>query len=248
MIKPNHLSQRRLREIWAQVPPDYYDQGIKKNILQKLWHTQKSKQVLTLLPKDAKRVLDVGCSSAIITAAVAKTLPKSSITGLDSYKAAIDFARKKYKNITFVVADAHNLPFRDKTFDLVICTETLEHVSDPKKSLLEMKRVLSKNGRAIISMDSGSLLFRIIWFLWTKTRGKVWKNAHLHELNAQILENLIRLSGFKIAKKNISHLGMAVTFLVYPAKSGFAGRSGATPHHQTPKAPGAPRSTPAAHR
>lgn len=242
MIKPNHLSQKKLREIWAQVPPDYYDQGIKKNIFQKLWHTLKLKQVLTLLPKDAKRVLDVGCSSAILTAAVAKTLPESSVTGLDSYSAAIDFARKKYPHITFVVADAHNLPFGDKIFDLVICTETLEHVSNPQKSLLEMKRVLGKNGRAIISMDSGSLLFRIIWFIWTKTRGRVWQGAHLHEFNTQILENLIRQSGFKIAKKNISHLGMAVTFLAVPYPASRRAR------HQTPKAPVAPKSKPAAHR
>lgn len=241
MIKPNHLSQKRLREIWAQVPPDYYDQGIKKNILQKLWHTQKSKQVLALLPKDLPagrqvlKVLDIGCSSGIITAAVAKTLSNSHVTGLDSYSAAIGFARQKYKNITFVVADAHNLPFGDKTFDLVICTETLEHVSNPQKSLLEMKRVLGKNGRAIISMDSGSLLFRIIWFIWTKTRGRVWQGAHLHEFNTKNLENLIRQSGFKIAKKNISHLGMAVTFL-------------ATPRHESPKAPVAPKSKPRAHR
>lgn len=240
MIKPNHIPQKRLREIWAQVPPDYYDQGIKKNILQRLWHTQKLKQVLALLPEDLPaggqvlRVLDVGCSSAIITAAVAKALPASQVTGLDSYRAAINFARQKYPHITFVVADAHHLPFGNQTFDLVICTETLEHVSDPQKCLEQMKRVLGKNGRAIISMDSGSLLFRIIWFLWTKTRGHVWQGAHLHEFNAQLLEDLIRQSGFKIAKKNISHLGMAVTFLVVPRRLA--------------KAPVAPRLTPAAHR
>lgn len=234
-IKPNHISKKRLREIWTQVPPDYYDQGIKKNILQKLWHTQKLAQVLTLLPKDTKKILDIGCSSAILTAEVAKARPKSQITGLDSYNAAIDFARKKYPHISFVVADAHHLPFPDQSFNLVICTETLEHVTDPTRVLDEMRRILTKNGRAIISMDSGSFLFKIIWYFWTKTRGRVWQNAHLHEFNARILEDLIRQSRFRIAKKNISHLGMAVTFLTVP-------------RHQKPKAQAAPRSTPTARR
>ena len=60
--------------------------------------------------------------------------------------------------------------------------------------------VLKKNGRAIISMDSGSLLFRSAWYFWTKTKGKVWKDAHLHEFNAQILEYTIR-HGFDLSQK-----------------------------------------------
>ena len=140
-------------------------------------------------------------------------LPKSKVVGLDSYKDAITFAQKKYPHIKFICADAHKLPFKNNALDLIICTETLEHVIDPKKTLLEMKRVLKKKGRAIISMDSGSLMFRTVWFFWTKTKGRVWKNAHLHEFNLQILENLIREAGFKIKKKNITHLGMAVVFL-----------------------------------
>lgn len=210
------LPKKRLAEIWAQVPPDYYDQGIENNLLQKLWHTQKLKQVIRFLPKNAVRVLDVGCSSAVLTAEIAKSLPKSKVTGVDSYKKVIDFAKAKYPHLQLLVADAHKLPFADKSFDLVICTETLEHVTDPKKVLLEIKRVLSKNGRAIISMDSGSFLFRTIWYFWTKTKGRVWENAHLHEFNAQVLENLIKEAGFKITKKVYSHLGMAVTFLTAP--------------------------------
>ena len=216
MIKPNHLPQKTLQKIWAQVPPDYYDTGIEKNLFQKLWHSHKLSQVLQILPTNSQSVLDIGCSSAVLTAKVAKALPKSKVTGLDSYKKAIDFAKVKYPHIEFVVADAHKLPFKDKAFDLVICTETLEHLIDPKQALREMKRVLKKNGQAIISMDSGSFLFRSVWYFWTKTKGRVWQNAHLHEFNTKVLENLIKKSGFKIKKKLNSHLGMAVTFLIKP--------------------------------
>ncbi|OGD85269.1 hypothetical protein A3B51_02435 [Candidatus Curtissbacteria bacterium RIFCSPLOWO2_01_FULL_41_18] len=219
VISPTSIAKKRLKEIWAQVPPDYYDKGIKNNPFQKIWHNHKLTQVLKFLPKGPSKklstikILDVGCSSAVLTAEIAKALPKSKVIGLDSYKDAILFARKKYPRLSFVVADAHKIPFRNKRFDIVVCTETLEHVVDPKRVLAEIKRVLKKDGRAIISMDSGSFLFKTIWFFWTKTKGKVWESAHLHEFNAKLLEKLIREAGFKIKKKNLSHFGMAVTLL-----------------------------------
>ncbi len=218
-ISPNRIPPKKLEKIWAQVPPDYYDQGIKKNLLQKLWHTKKLNQIINYLPKDKNTkytILDVGCSSGILTAEVANTLPKSKVIGLDSYKKAIEFAKGKYPKISFIAADAHKIPMKNKTVDILICTETLEHVVDPKEVLVEMKRVLKKDGQAIISMDSGSLLFRTIWYLWTKSKGKVWENAHLHEFTAKLLEDLIKETGFKIKKKEISHLGMAITFLAVP--------------------------------
>lgn len=217
-IKPNHLPAKKLEKIWAQVPPDYYDVGIAKNPLQKIWHSKKLAEVLKLLPRQAKKILDVGCSSGVLTARVAKYLPKSKVTGLDSYQKAVNFAKSKYPKIKFVAGDAHKLPFKDKAFDLIICTETLEHVTDPKGVLLEIKRVLSKNGAALISMDTGNWLFHLVWFFWTKTRGRVWQDAHLHEFNSKILEDLIKEAGFRIKKKVLSHLGMSITFLAVPEK------------------------------
>lgn len=215
------VSGKKLQEIWSQVPPDYYDLGISKNLLQKLWHTHKLNQVLKLLSKYKNnrnlKILDIGCSSAVLTNEISKILKTSKVTGLDSYKAAIEFARTKYPHIDFVLADAHKLPFKNASFDLIICTETLEHLVDPPLALAEIKRVLKKDAKAIISMDSGSFLFRSIWYIWIKTKGKVWHNAHLHEFNAKTLEMLIEKSGFKIKQKISSHLGMAVTFLAKPS-------------------------------
>ena len=95
--------------ILSQVPPDYYDKGIKNNPFQKIWHNHKLTQVLKFLPKGPSKklstikILDVGCSSAVLTAEIAKALPKSKVIGLDSYKDAILFARKKYPQSGFFV-------------------------------------------------------------------------------------------------------------------------------------------------
>ncbi len=50
-----------------------------------------------------------------------------------------------------VLADAHNLPFKDEEFDMVLSTEMLEHVKDPFQVEREIRRVTSVGGRLILS-------------------------------------------------------------------------------------------------
>src|SRR5438105_3348465 len=50
-----------------------------------------------------------------------------------------------------VVGDAHALPFKDGTFERVLCTEVLEHLHTPQKAIDEMHRVLSPGGKLILT-------------------------------------------------------------------------------------------------
>lgn len=130
------------------------------------------------------------------------------------YKKAIAYGKKKYPNLTLQVADAHKIPYKSGFFDVVICTEVLEHVENPSKVLQEIKRVMKKNGIAIIELDTGSLLFSIVWYLWRKTRGKVWKDAHLHSFTVRKLKRYMKHYGFKIIKMQTFNADMAMIFAV----------------------------------
>ncbi|MDO8638500.1 MAG: class I SAM-dependent methyltransferase [Candidatus Daviesbacteria bacterium] len=206
---------KNLTAIWQQVPVDYYDQGLKNNLLQSIWHRQKWSVLKKMIGgKKFNLVLDVGCASGTFTNQLAQFLPGSKICGVDTYDSAIKFARKKYPYLNFIKADAHKLPFKENSYDLIICYETIEHVVNPLLVLKEMRRVLKKDGMAILAMDSGSLMFRIIWWFWEKTKGQVWDGAHLHPFHHNHLEQIIRESGFKIQQKKFSHLGMEVLFIL----------------------------------
>jgi len=207
------MTTNRLKNIWSQVPPDYYEKGIARNFFQKLWHIRKWMVVKKII-KGTKppSVLDVGCASGWLAARVAKTLPESSVTGVDVSQKMIDYAKAVHPDINFVHADAHKLPFPNESFDLIICTETLEHVINPLGVLMEIKRCLADNGEVIVSMDSGNWLFNLAWFFWTKTKGKVWQGAHLHKFDRKKLKKLFKKANFKIERQKISHLGMAMTF------------------------------------
>lgn len=51
-----------------------------------------------------------------------------------------------------VVGDAHNLPFRDNSFDAVICESLLEHVREPARVINEMRRILKPGGKVYVMM------------------------------------------------------------------------------------------------
>ncbi len=50
-----------------------------------------------------------------------------------------------------IVADAHKLPFKDNEFSLVLCTEVLEHLREPRVAIAEMRRVLKPGGVLILT-------------------------------------------------------------------------------------------------
>ena len=208
-------TDKKLEEIWNQVPPDYYQKGVSKNLLQRIWHTQKLKNVLKLVDSVGicpKNILDVGCASGWFLSRVKLRYPKSRCVGVDIYKKAIEYGEKRYKSLKLIHADAHALPFADNSFDLVICAEVLEHVASPEKVLREIERVLGPRGTAIIEMDTGSFLFKIVWHWWTNVMRGVWKDSHIHIFDTTKLQNMLKKNGFLIREKRIFNFKMAVAF------------------------------------
>lgn len=218
-----HVDQKhnRLEEVWYQVPADYYQNGVKTNYLQKRWHDGKIKVVMALLNSSRvpATILDVGSASGWFLSELKKHFPESACTGVDIYEPAIAYAKKHYKDIEFRVGDAHKLPFRSATFDLVICTEVLEHVVEPESVVSELARVLKPGGRAVIEMDSGNFLFKMVWYWWTNIRKGVWRDSHIHVFDAEILERLLKKSSMEIIRRKNFNFTMGVAFLMGKSKN-----------------------------
>ena len=65
------------------------------------------------------------------------------------------------KRINIKQGSIYKLPYRDNYFDFVICSEILEHLSDDKKALLEVERVLKPSGFLIITVPNYN--FPFLW-------------------------------------------------------------------------------------
>jgi SAM-dependent methyltransferase len=105
---------------------------------------------------------DLGCGSGLILCDVLKHKPGWSGQGLDISPAAIDDAERlsQYKQVAeraeFRVGDMAQLPYPDDTLDLVISSEVIEHAPDPQRVMREIARVLSPNGKLILTIPMES--------------------------------------------------------------------------------------------
>lgn len=112
--------------------------------------------VLSLIDlEQAGLVLDVGCGVGWPTRQYAR-LTQGQVTGIDSSKESINQAREKaakegLDNLSFQVMDAEELRFENDTFDVIICSEVLEHLLTPQKTLNEMSRVVKSTGQIVIT-------------------------------------------------------------------------------------------------
>ncbi|CAN5703032.1 hypothetical protein BH24ACI2_BH24ACI2_14420 [soil metagenome] len=102
-------------------------------------------------------MLDIGCGLCHWSQLLVPYLkPNSTVTAYDNdikWAAGNEELKARFKSLqsslNFVKGDAHRLIFEDDSFDVVTCQTLLIHLENPKQALLEMKRVVKKDGIVI---------------------------------------------------------------------------------------------------
>ncbi|MGE3877347.1 MAG: bifunctional 2-polyprenyl-6-hydroxyphenol methylase/3-demethylubiquinol 3-O-methyltransferase UbiG, partial [Parvibaculaceae bacterium] len=95
-----------------------------------------------------KRVLDLGCGGGFMAEALARR--GALVTGIDPSPGAIDIAWKHAAEsglaINYAVGTGESLDLADRSFDIVVCVDVLEHVTDLDRVIAEIGRVLKPDG------------------------------------------------------------------------------------------------------
>ncbi|MGP9694165.1 class I SAM-dependent methyltransferase [Brachybacterium sp. AOP25-B2-12] len=121
-----------------------------------------------LLPllRPGQRLLDVGSGAGTITADLVRAVAPGAVTAVEVGEEAAqltcaELASQGLTTTEVLVADAHDLPFDDDTFDVVHLHQVLQHVADPVAMLAELRRV-TRPGGIVAARDADYPAFR--WF------------------------------------------------------------------------------------
>jgi SAM-dependent methyltransferase len=143
--------------------------------------------------REGLSVLDVGCGAGYLLGKAAARAGLALGVDLDGDRLREAILHGKPLSVGFVevaVADGQHLPFADASFDRIICTETLEHVLDPRLILEQLARVLKPGGRLAVSVPHHrceAMLCRLIkgYFEFPGGHRRIYMPTTLHRALAR---------------------------------------------------------------
>jgi len=128
---------------------------------------------------------------------------KWNVSGVDPSPALSAMARK-YFGLDVKTCYLHEAGFKDEHFDVVTMTDVFEHISEPKKMLADVKKVLKNDGILFIKVPNGK--YNILKFWLAKATGKTKdydifdSYEHVTHFTHNTLKKMLGECGFKLKK------------------------------------------------
>ncbi len=142
------------------MPEDHMDNLYNStNLMVRFIHNNRLNTILKLIPKqEGLRILDAGCGEGHLISKMLCNNQKNVFFGVDITKIALEKAIQRCPSARFMEGNILCLKdFQDESFDVIICTEVLEHILEHGKAIREMKRILKKGGILIITFPNEKL-------------------------------------------------------------------------------------------
>ncbi|HZZ20307.1 MAG TPA: class I SAM-dependent methyltransferase [Opitutaceae bacterium] len=147
------------------------------------------------LPPDAP-IIEVGCGDGSFTRDLSAL--SSSVTAIDISELQIEENARSMPAIRFRQHDvAEPFPFADGSFDVVWCSEVLEHLFNPLFAMQEMHRILKPGGRLLLTVPYHGVFknLLIVLFKWDVHFSP--SNPHIRFYTRRTLEGMTREAGFE---------------------------------------------------
>ena len=164
-----------------------------------------------------EKILDAGCGIGVFSLEMSKN--GVNVVGVDSSIAGIKYAveaTKSHDKINFLTADILRLPFKEETFDKIVCADVLEHIEDDLSTVSEFVRVLKKNGILLIHVPHKNIFSCILSTdkIQTKLReaGHVRNGYSLKTLEHIISSNRMRTVYHKYTFKTFGMLAFELAW------------------------------------
>ena len=157
--------------------------------------------VFSNIPSGALSILDVGCGTGAMGAALKKQHTGRLVYGLTYSQAEAEIAGKVMDKV--LVSDINReMPQLDRQFDCIIFSHVLEHTTDPVSILTHFKKYLNKGGIVVIALPN-ILFYKQRWqlakgnFRYSK-EGGLMDDTHYKFFDHNTAAELLEEAGYSI--------------------------------------------------
>jgi 2-polyprenyl-3-methyl-5-hydroxy-6-metoxy-1,4-benzoquinol methylase len=149
-------------------------------------------RLLELVPSGG-RLLEIGCACGFLLVAARER--GFTVSGVEMSRWASEYARRVY-DLDVETGDLEHLRLPAATYDVVVMADVIEHLTEPRRTLREIHRLLRRGGRLLLlTPDAGSLLARV-----TGTRWWSVLDDHYFYFSRVTLWRLLESEGFAVER------------------------------------------------
>jgi ubiquinone/menaquinone biosynthesis C-methylase UbiE len=154
-------------------------------------------------------ILDLGVGPGLLSSALYKQVPQSTIIGLDTSDTMLSFAQQQLHNMSCTIllkASSENIPLSDTCVDVVVSRFGLPYWTNPQQSIEEIYRIIKQGGTVIFEALNRVFpqwkLLLIKLHMYYKKAGKEVIRYHLDAYSTAFtmpeLEQLLTKAGFTV--------------------------------------------------
>ena len=164
------------------------------------YHNNPRSELLHLIPGTTRSLLDVGCGAGATAALIKSQYPEIRLVGVESNFEAAAAAKQVMNHLIF--ADLNDLQAEQipQAFDVILCADILEHLSDPGRLLKILRKKINPEGRLLLSVPNvrhwsvvAPLLFED---RFTYTDDGLLDRTHCHLFTLQEIIDALDAAGF----------------------------------------------------
>jgi 2-polyprenyl-3-methyl-5-hydroxy-6-metoxy-1,4-benzoquinol methylase len=192
-----------LLPVYGNYEDKYNTKNLISRILVKGFLGKFDENLLSLSSRSIRAVCEVGCAEGELLKRIHGVFPDANLVATDISEHEIAKARKNSSSmpVDFSIQNAEDLEaYPDSGFDLVVCCEVLEHLSNPKQGLNELHRISKKF--VLVSVPNEP-----IWRILNLFRGKYvksWGNTpgHLNHWTVDRFPKFLTSAEFRILARS----------------------------------------------
>jgi 2-polyprenyl-3-methyl-5-hydroxy-6-metoxy-1,4-benzoquinol methylase len=158
--------------------------------------------VAQFVPAEGARILDVGCGAGAL-GRLLKERGAREVIGIEEHAGAAALARERLDRVLELDLDRVDaLPLEEGSFDCVVCADVLEHLRDPERALMLLRRYVKPDGRLVASIPNvrhaNALVPLLLDGRWKYEDAGILDRTHLRFFTTTEVGALLRRTGFAI--------------------------------------------------